>query len=172
MQGFAVVGGSKRGWAGGGEPPPGGSAYGHSHARVNHVRGRRRRDGPRKGEKVGERIVALLSTNRWQTCVHQRAAYRPPLTCQPPPGHIVKYGSRRCTTPHLGGTPHPATSPSALLRIRSNSASVPFFPLRPAPSSSEEAAAFLWVSRRGKRAATCNFESSIIASVFLNPRDR
>lgn len=79
----------------------------------------------RKGEKVGERIVALLSTNRWQTCVHQRAAYRPPLTCQPPRVHIVKYGSWRCTTPHLDRRTPPFTSVStpatpfaALLRIR------------------------------------------------------
>lgn len=99
-----------------------GSAYAR-HARVNHVRGKERRDQGRKGEKVGERIVALLSTNRWQTCVHQRAAYRPPPNLPATPGHIVKYGSRRCTTPHLaGGTPlpchHPATSFSTLPRIR------------------------------------------------------
>lgn len=47
-----------------------------------------------------------------QTCVHQRAAYRLPLTCLPPPGHIVKYGSWRCTTPHLENYPQP---PLALL---------------------------------------------------------
>lgn len=54
-------------------------------------RGCRGSGGRKKNRKAfSERIVALLSTNRWQTCVHQRAAYRPPLTCLPPPQPYCK----------------------------------------------------------------------------------
>lgn len=92
-------------------------------ARACKSRSREGEERPREEGREGRRIVALLSTNRWQTCVHQRAAYRPPPNLPATPGHIVKYGSRRCTTPHLaGGTPlpchHPATSFSTLPRIR------------------------------------------------------
>lgn len=92
----------------------------HPYARVNHVRGRKRRDSERKGKRKSERIVALLSTNRWQTCVHQRAAYRPPLTCQPPPRPYCKiwiaevYNTPPRRQPSSPPFPTPTTSLEAL----------------------------------------------------------
>lgn len=83
------------------------------HVNCMRASGEKVAEGKKRREAFSQRIVALLSTNRWQTCVHQRAAYRPPLTCLPPPQPYCKIWIAEVYNTPLREQP-PAAAPAPL----------------------------------------------------------